>query len=168
MLFNSFDYLMFYPWWCLPIGWPLALAHRSAGGASYYFYMHTFRIYGLLLLGLTAVNYILGHFVAKAQAHSKKRLLLIGGIAFNLGMLALFKYTNLLLDTLNTTLGAAGTWLHLASLKPTGIANLPIILPLGISFFVFEFIHYLTDVFKGSKPVKNPLRFALFASFFPS
>lgn len=169
MLFNSFDYLMFLPlvvlaYWLAPWRWRIALLV----GASYYFYMHTFRIYGLLLLGLTAVNYILGHFVAKAQAHSKKRLLLIGGIAFNLGMLALFKYTNLLLDTLNATLGAAGTWLHLASLKPTGIANLPIILPLGISFFVFEFIHYLTDVFKGSKPVKNPLRFALFASFFPS
>jgi alginate O-acetyltransferase complex protein AlgI len=45
---------------------------------------------------------------------------------------------------------------------------LPIILPLGISFFVFEFIHYLVDVYKGSPAVKNPIRFFLFAAFFPA
>lgn len=136
--------------------------------ASYYFYMHAFRIYGLLLLGLTACNYGLGLAVARAATDKIKRLLLVAGIAFNLGMLALFKYTNLLLDTFNSALAHLGSWTHVAALHSTGIADLPIILPLGISFFVFEFIHYLTDVFKGSKPVKNPLRFALFASFFPS
>jgi alginate O-acetyltransferase complex protein AlgI len=43
-----------------------------------------------------------------------------------------------------------------------------VILPLGISFFVFEFIHYIVDIFRGHKPIKNPLDFALFAAFFPS
>ena len=43
-----------------------------------------------------------------------------------------------------------------------------IILPLGISFFVFEFIHYVVDVYKGSKPIKSFWDFALFASFFPT
>lgn len=42
------------------------------------------------------------------------------------------------------------------------------ILPLGISFFVFEFIHYLTIVYKGSKPIKDVVAFSLFAAFFPS
>lgn len=41
-------------------------------------------------------------------------------------------------------------------------------MPLGISFFVFEFIHYLVDVYKGSPAVKAPLEFALFPSFFPT
>ncbi|MBZ0186619.1 MAG: hypothetical protein K8F91_10255, partial [Candidatus Obscuribacterales bacterium] len=45
---------------------------------------------------------------------------------------------------------------------------LHVILPLAISFFAFEFIHYLSDVYKGDKPIKNPLEFALFAAFFPS
>src|SRR6185503_5527208 len=45
---------------------------------------------------------------------------------------------------------------------------LQIILPLGISFFVFEFIHYLVDVYKGSKQVKSWFEFSAFAAFFPS
>ncbi|MBI5172878.1 MAG: MBOAT family protein [Candidatus Melainabacteria bacterium] len=168
MLFNSFDYLIFLPlvvlaYWLCP--WRLRIGLLIA--ASYYFYMHSFKIYGLLLLGLTVANYLLGLGLAQAK-ESYRRLVLIAGIAFNLGMLALFKYTNLLLDTLNKGLDTLGAGLHLQSVHTTGIADLPIILPLGISFFVFEFIHYLTDVFKGSAPVKNPLRFALFASFFPS
>ena len=43
-----------------------------------------------------------------------------------------------------------------------------IVLPLGISFFVFEFIHYVVDVYKGSAPVRSFLGFSLFASFFPT
>lgn len=167
MLFNSFDYLLFLPvvalaYWLSPPKWRQLLLVL----ASYYFYMHAFKIYGLLLFGLTAFNYAFG--LALSRATGAKRLLLIAGITFNLGMLALFKYTNLLLSSLNETLDHLGGWFPLMSLKSTGIHDLPIILPLGISFFVFEFIHYLTDVSKGSKPVKNPLRFALFASFFPS
>lgn len=172
LLFNSFDYLIFLPlvaaaYWLTPakLRIPLLVA------ASYYFYMHSFRIYGLLLGGLTLANYLIGLGLAKPALQNKpsqKRLLLIAGIAFNLGMLALFKYTNLLLDTLNSALSAMGAALHSEFFKSTGVQDLPIILPLGISFFVFEFIHYITDVHKGSKPVRNPLRFALFASFFPS
>jgi D-alanyl-lipoteichoic acid acyltransferase DltB (MBOAT superfamily) len=183
MLFNSFEYLLFLPcvvllYWVLP-GRLQTFRLILLVLASYLFYMHSFKIYGLLLFGLSAFNYLLAlglDVLAKTCGNRNyKRLLLIAGITFNLGMLCLFKYTNLILDTLNVGLKTLAVLPPAEKLCPlawriegTGLADIPIILPLGISFFVFEFIHYLSDVYKGHKPVKNPLRFALFASFFPS
>lgn len=169
MLFNSFEYLVFLPvvvlaYWLVPRQVkPLLLI-----AASYFFYMYSFKVYGLLLLGLTVANYVLGLLVSRFEQHGTRRLILIAGIAVNLSTLALFKYTNFILDSINTSCAWLGRSLAFPLDKGTGISDLPIILPLGISFFVFEFIHYLVDIYKGSKPVKNPLRFALFASFFPS
>ena len=58
------------------------------------------------------------------------------------------------------------------ALAPLGVhvSKLPfdIVLPLGISFFVFEFIHYVVDIYRGSEPIKSLFNFALFASFFPT
>lgn len=169
MLFNSFEYLVFLPavvlaYWLVPRQVkPVLLI-----GASYFFYMYSFKVYGLLLLGLTVANYVLGLLVNRFEKRETRRLVLIAGIAVNLSMLAIFKYTNFILDSINTSSAWLGHALALPLDKGVGVGDLPIILPLGISFFVFEFIHYLVDIYKGSKPVKNPLRFALFASFFPS
>lgn len=175
MLFNSFEYLLFLPlvvllYWIAPpkLRVPILIA------ASYWFYMSWMRVYGLLLFALTLVNYLLGLVLSRTRSQPSRRLVLIAGITANLGTLCLFKYTNFLIDLLKQ----AGNALQLMG-TPAFVLNalnpfsfdfspLPIILPLGISFFVFEFIHYLTDVFKGSKPIVSPLRFALFASFFPS
>lgn len=175
MLFNSFEYLLFLPavvllYWIAPVRLrvPILIA------ASYVFYMSWMRVYGLLLFALTLINYLLGLLLARTASPSSKRLVLIAGIAANLGTLCLFKYTNFFIDLLKQLLSAlksVGTPDSvLSALNPFSFdfSPLPIILPLGISFFVFEFIHYLTDIFKGSKPIVSPLRFALFASFFPS
>lgn len=169
MLFNSFEYLVFLPlvvlvYWLVPRQVKAILLIV----ASYFFYMYSFKVYGLLLLALTAGNYVLGNIIHQASEHPIRRLLLVAGIALNLSTLAIFKYTNFILDSLNYAL----SWMHFHLLIPvattTGINDLPIILPLGISFFVFEFIHYLVDIYKGSEPIRSPIRFALFASFFPS
>jgi D-alanyl-lipoteichoic acid acyltransferase DltB (MBOAT superfamily) len=135
--------------------------------ASYAFYMSWMKVYGLLLFGLTAVNYLFGLLVHKIQNRSKKRIVFIAGLSVNLFALVLFKYSNFLLDSFSALLQN----MHASGLLSTPaecLHDLPIILPLGISFFVFEFIHYLTDVFKGDKPIDSPLKFALFAAFFPS
>lgn len=168
MLFNSFTYLVFLPavvalYWVVPHRARLLLLLI----ASYIFYMNWKASYGLLLFGMTVGNYLLGLLVDKASRPATKRLWFIAGITANLGLLALFKYTNFLVDFAWQSLSF---YLHLTKQVPLlGTApELPIILPLGISFFVFEFIHYLSDIFKGQEPIKNPLRFALFAAFFPS
>ena len=174
MLFNSLQYLLFLPlvallYWRAPrvLRLPILLV------ASYAFYMSWMKIYGLLLFGLTAVNFVFGLCLQKTEVKAAKRLVFISGLSINLFCLGLFKYTNFLLDSFRGICDSLGAN-HLLSaaainaLKAPDPHDLPIILPLGISFFVFEFIHYLTDIFKGDKAIKSPLKFALFAAFFPS
>lgn len=175
MLFNSLQYLLFLPvvtllYWRAPkvLRLPILLL------ASYLFYMSWMRVYGLLLFGLTLVNFLIGLAIHKSAARNYRRWIFIAGLSVNLFCLALFKYTNFLLDSIRTLCAnfegsaalAANSVLHTISANVPH--DLPIILPLGISFFVFEFIHYLTDIFKGDKPIFSPLKFALFAAFFPS
>lgn len=129
--------------------------------------MSWMRVYGLLLFTLTVINYVFGLLVHKIQTASLKRIVFIAGIAANLSALTLFKYTNFLLGSFK----GMGEWLAQLQVVPANLQylqDLPIILPLGISFFVFEFIHYLSDIFKGDKPIVSPMKFALFAAFFPS
>jgi len=115
-------------------------------------------IYGLLIFGLTLVNFLMGWLISKSMA--KRKLFLIAAIAINLITLAFFKYTYFFRD-LTASIGS-----HVGAHVPA--IEWKIILPLGISFFVFEFIHYVVDVYRGSKPIKSFWDFALFASFFPT
>jgi alginate O-acetyltransferase complex protein AlgI len=166
MLFNSFTYLLFLPlvvllYWVLPVFFrrPILLV------ASYIFYMNWMPAYGLLILALTVVNYFLGRAIARFE--TRRKAILVAGLIFNLGCLCFYKYANFLLDSI----WQACTWLHQTGLQIPVAASSPalnIILPLGISFFTFEFIHYIVDVYRGSEPVKNFWHFALFAAFFPS
>lgn len=167
MLFNSFTYLLFLPivvalYWALPQSFRRGLLLV----ASYIFYMKWMPAYGTLILGLTVVNYLFGRAIARFQKYGKP--ILITGLVFNLGSLCFFKYTNFLLDSFFQ----ASTWFHKIvgwtspAAQTSGALN--IILPLGISFFTFEFIHYIVDVYRGSKPLTNFWHFALFAAFFPS
>src|SRR5262249_39230748 len=161
MLFNSFTYLLFLPcvvalYWVLPerLRKPLLVV------ASYMFYMNWNAGYGLLLFTLTVVNYGLG--LAIHRLDKQKRLLVWLAVVFNLGSLFYFKYTNFLLSSFAGSLAWVNTALG-APLQHTWQSSaLDILLPLGISFFTFEFIHYTVDVYRGSKPVTNFIDFALF------
>lgn len=167
MLFNSFTYLIFLPaivllYWLLPKSFSKTLLLV----ASYVFYMHWMPAYGLLILALTAVNYGIGIGLAKLVGAGKKNLL-VAGLVFNLACLCFFKYANFLVDSVWQLFKLVGTPMHIAAAANNSPA-LNIILPLGISFFTFEFIHYITDVYRGSAPIRNFRDFALFAAFFPS
>ncbi|MBX9771888.1 MAG: hypothetical protein K2X29_10980 [Candidatus Obscuribacterales bacterium] len=160
MLFNSLSYLIFLPivvglYWLVPVKAriPLLLI------ASYVFYMFWKPIYGLLILALTLINYALGLLLAKTPTH--KKLVLTLSIVINVAVLVFFKYAYFLHDAAQSI----SNFLHLP--QPPGFA-FSIILPLGISFFVFEFIHYLVDIYRGGQPVRSLLQFALFPSFFPT
>lgn len=167
MLFNSFTYLMFLPlvvalYWVLP---PLARRVLLLV-ASYVFYMHWMPAYGLLILALTVANYLFGLALDRWQPQRKP--IITAALIFNLGCLCFFKYADFLLKSVWTALHLGNSLLGLklgfAAQSPT----LNILLPLGISFFTFEFIHYLVDIYRGAKPLKNFWWFALFAAFFPS
>src|SRR5579862_615231 len=138
MLFNSLQYLIFLPlvvvaYWILPKkARPIFLLI-----ASYYFYMSWMRVYGWLLFGLTLGNYLIGLWLGSAEGQAKRRLILIGGLTANLACLSFFKYTNFLRDTF-WNIDKFGAKFFPAFFHPSaGFTDLPIILPLGISFFVF-------------------------------
>ena len=159
MLFNSLQYLVFLPvvflsFWLAPHKFrvPILLV------ASYIFYMSWRPVYGLLIFGMTAVNFIMVNCLAKSEKHKKNWL--IATVAANLITLGIFKYSGFAFTSIKDTLAL----FHVNWREP----HLHIILPLGISFFVFEFIHYVAEVYKGKPIVKSFPEFALFASFFPT
>ncbi len=161
MLFNSLQYLVFLPtvfllFWLCPhrLRVPLLLV------ASYIFYMTWRPIYGLLIFGLTLGNFLLVPLIAKSEDVSKKKWWLGLVVALNLITLGIFKYAYFGMDCVKTGLNL----FHVNWHEP----HLHIILPLGISFFVFEFIHYAVEVYRGKPAVKKFMDFALFASFFPT
>ncbi len=158
MLFNSLQYALFLPlvvalYWLSPqkLRVPILLI------ASYLFYMSWRPIFVFLILGLTVANYFFGIAIDKSE--KKKKHWLIAATVLNLSTLVYFKYAYFLNDVAHTLLKPV------YEVQPI---TFEIVLPLAISFFVFEFIHYTVDVYRGSAPVKSFPSFALFASFFPT
>lgn len=160
MLFNSFQYLVFLP--CVvALFWLLRrndLRMNMLLIACYVFYMSWKPIYGLLIFTLTLLNYVLGLLIASSQKW--RGLMLALALVLNLLILGFFKYAYFVCDIADRVVSPFGT--HVPPLA------VQILLPLGISFFVFEFIHYVVDVYRGSEPIRSLRDFALFASFFPT
>jgi len=162
MLFNSLQYAAF-----LPV---VVLAYHVVPGrgrlwvlllASYAFYASWSAAYLVLILSLTVVNYGLGVGLGCLRDRSGGSAWLLAiGVAFDLGVLAYYKYALFMLESVAAALGWIGLELR--------VPELSAILPIGLSFFIFEFIHYLVDVRRGQPIVRSPLDFAVFASFFPT
>jgi D-alanyl-lipoteichoic acid acyltransferase DltB (MBOAT superfamily) len=158
--FNSLQYQLFLPivlavYWLIPhrfrLIWLLV--------ASYIFYMSWKPAYGMLMLGLTVANFYLVPCLTKLTKHKTKLFAFI--LTINLVALFVFKYANFAVDSYNGCLSALSLPWHKLHLSH-------IILPLGISFFVFEFIHYAFEVYRGRSVIKSFPAFALFAAFFPT
>jgi alginate O-acetyltransferase complex protein AlgI len=172
LLFNSFTYLVFLPLVVL-LYWlaPKQLRKYLLLVASYVFYMNWMPAYGLLILGLTVVNYFLSLTIGRLAAGTMqgvRKQLLVAGLIFNIGCLCFFKYATFLIDSFLQSIHWVGALAQAPGLASLQGPALNIILPLGISFFTFEFIHYIVDVYRGSNPIKSFPDFALFAAFFPS
>ncbi len=159
MLFTTFQYAIFLPaivllYWVLPrsLRLPMLLI------ASYGFYMSWIPAFILLILPLTFFNWVYGRFLNGCTTHRK---LVFGlGIAANLLVLGVFKYADFAVRSL-------AELVHVTTHQsPDWAVN--VILPLGISFFTFEFIHYLFEIHKGNKPIDSFVLFALYAAFFPT
>jgi D-alanyl-lipoteichoic acid acyltransferase DltB (MBOAT superfamily) len=159
VLFNSPTYVAFLPavvvmYWVLPKAYrPVLLI-----AASYYFYASWNPPYLLLIFGLTLVNYGIGR--VQGNATPRRRGLLWLAVALNVGALGVFKY----LGWLDQSASSLASFLGLQ--WPAPVVQLA--LPIGLSFFTFEFLHYQIDLYRGSDPITNPIRFALFPAFFPT
>ncbi|MBY0547691.1 MAG: hypothetical protein K2W95_10380 [Candidatus Obscuribacterales bacterium] len=169
MIFSSLEYLLFLPlvvllYWQLKGSWRPGLVVAS----SLFFYMSWLPIYGILLLLLTTCTWLLGLGVAGAKTGSvKARTLLTFGITLNLGCLCYYKYAGFILANIASSLHMLNSVIGPA-IPAWDAPVIEALLPLGISFFVFEFVHYLVDVYKSGQPVKSWMEFTAFASYFPS
>ncbi len=112
-----------------------------------------------VMLAAIGVNYLAGLLLDRYRGRPPARLWLGLGIGANLALLGTFKYANFLVDTLNGLLPAL-------SLPPIRLD--PVHLPIGISFFTFQAMSYLVDVYRDDAPARrNPLHVALYIALFP-
>jgi alginate O-acetyltransferase complex protein AlgI len=127
---------------------------------SYLFYASwNIPFIGLILVS-TSLDYWMSHVIAKSQKLAMRRSALMLGLLVNLSILVYYKYANFLLDTGYGLL----RFLHQPVHPPT---VLQILLPLGISFYTFEAISYMVDVYRGKAPAKNWLDYNFYIMFFP-
>jgi alginate O-acetyltransferase complex protein AlgI len=162
MLFCSISFMMFFAvllgvYWALP--WPRARVWLLVA-ASFYFYATWNKWLAIILCISTAIDYLLALAIERSTAIRKRKALLCISLCANLGLLCYFKYVNFFLLSLDETLIAAGS--------PMWFRTMQVILPIGISFYTFEAINYMVDVYRGRiRAERNFADFLLFILFFP-
>jgi alginate O-acetyltransferase complex protein AlgI len=115
--------------------------------------------YSLLLVASVVFNYFTGLGIGKSQRHRWRKIFLAIGVALNLVFLGTFKYASFFIENLNQLLGHFGG--H-------GFENSPILLPIGISFYTFQAMSYLVDVYRRQVPYQRSIwNLGLFISLFP-
>ncbi len=125
-------------------------------GMNLIFYAYGEPVYVLLMLLSVAVNFSAGLLLQRAKTRRGKKAVLVAAVVLNLGALAFFKYTGLVLDTLRLAPGLS--WLPAVSVP----------LPIGISFYTFQAMSYVIDVYREDCPAtRRFVDFAAYISLFP-
>lgn len=161
MLFNSIDFIIFFPivvllYFVIPhkYRWIFLLA------SSYYFYMCWKAEYIILIMGSTLIDYYSGIMMEKSDTISKRKKFLILSLFSNLGLLFTFKYFNFFSDSVHNVLTGFNIFYDSPAFK--------MLLPVGISFYTFQTLSYSIDVYRGERKAEHHLGyFALYVSFFP-
>lgn len=168
MVFNSTEYFCFFPVACLVYFLiPRKIRYIWLLVTSYYFYMCWNAKYALLILASTIVTYVSGigidwlnrRMVAEKAVIWKKACVTLS-LLINFAILGFFKYSSFFFENLSSILSRVGV----NFVQPA----FDIVLPVGISFYTFQALGYVIDVYRGKTVAeKNFLRYALFVSFFP-
>ena len=159
MLFQTWPFVIFflivYPTYLIlkrtrfGIFWLLA--------ASYFFYAWINPLYLILILYSTSVDYF---SAARMEKSNHRKLWLTISVINNIGLLGFFKYAGFIADNLNVLLGSLNI--------PYEIAPPGLLLPVGISFYIFQSMSYTIDFYRGNTPrEKSFIRYAAFVSLFP-
>lgn len=152
MVFSSVSFLFFFLPLLLVVYRIIPRKYRNVVllAFSLLFYFIGEKWYVFLLVFSCLANY----FIGKKLNGKNKKTLLVGGIILNVGLLFYFKYTNFFVGTFTDIFGL-------------GPVNLKIVLPLGISFFTFQNLSYLIDVYRGMEPESNILTYTTYIALFP-
>ena len=171
MIFNSFNFIILFPlifllYYVIPVKYQKA-RNLFLLIVSYALYIKWKPVFVLVLLGVTMVTYWGGHLLETSEEEAnccdgKKRKVLVWLFTL-LGLLPLlvFKYYNFLSESISCGLASIGI--------QTNLPGLNLAVPIGISFFTFQAVGYMLDVYHGKiRAERNFLDYALFISFFPS
>ncbi len=140
---------------------------------SIFFYYKTSGIYVTLLIVSLFANYFLGNGIEKAKTNSSRNIQLTSAILFNLLTLGYFKYAYFFTESFNKMFHTKFEVVNQLSVWANGFAGdgtfvEKIILPVGVSFFTFQSISYVVDIYrKDIEPVKNFFEYSFFVTFFP-
>jgi alginate O-acetyltransferase complex protein AlgI len=162
MLFNSLTFVVFFVvvfalYWSVRARVPQNLLLLAA---SWLFYGAWSWKFLLLLLASTVLDYVCGLLIADAPSERRKRLVLLVSVTANLLFLATFKYLGFFVSEFAALLEQLGFQANLPVLE--------IVLPVGISFYTFQTIGYIVDVYRGKVPAtRSFLDYALYVAFFP-
>jgi alginate O-acetyltransferase complex protein AlgI len=141
----------------LPVSWALMRYQRVWRVwillASYVFYAWWDWRFVFLLFASTIVNHVLAVAIHRSHGVGSRKSFLALALAFDLGLLGYFKYTNFFLSTTDNLAGTS--WLT------------NVVLPVGISFYTFMAISYVVDTYRGELVPASLARFAVFQAFFP-
>lgn len=161
MLFNSFEFLVFFP---VVVVIYFLLPHRHRWLhlliSSCVFYAAFIPVYLLILAFTIVIDYIAGIMIA-ASSGRRRKLYLILSIVANVTILAVFKYYNFFIENINT-------FIHQLGFSTYDIPYLNIILPIGLSFHTFQAMSYTIEVYRGNQqPERHFGIYALYVMFFP-
>ena len=162
MIYNSFNFLILFPILFLLYYLIPAKQQKWRNGylllVSYLLYANWKPAYALILLGVTLVTYLFARWIESGKRSAK---IAVGGALLTLLPLLVFKYYNFINDSVFDILSTAGLRFNLPGLNWA--------IPMGISFFTFQALGYMLDVYyQRIKAEKDFLTYALFVSFFPS
>jgi alginate O-acetyltransferase complex protein AlgI len=125
---------------------------------SLFFYYKISGLYVGLLAGIATFDYMFGRLIHHAGKKYMKRLLVFLSLLISIGSLVFFKYLKFLIET----------WFGITNSEPS--FEFSIIMPVGISYYVFKTVSYIIDVYRGiiEKPEKNYISYMVYVSFFPN
>ncbi len=127
--------------------------------ASLFFYAWGEAFYVFIMLFSILANYIFGIWVDRVREERYVKLVIAFSVFVNIALISMFKYANFIVDNINALIGVV-------NIPPIDLA--PVHLPLGISFFTFQAISYVIDVYrKDAEAHKDPIKIALYISCFP-
>ena len=141
--------------------------------ASLFFYYKTSGLFLILLGFVILYNYTAGLWLAKDRSKGLKKAVVVLSVIVDLSLLCYYKYAYFLTDVVNNLCGTSFVvkdWFAAAGNAVAGSQAFSvdsIFLPVGISFFIFQAVSYVVDVYRGLKPVRNFLDFGFYLSFFP-
>ncbi len=142
-------------------------------GVSLFFYYKSSELFVLLLAASLIINYLLGKAIYESETKLRKKWIIAFSAIINLFILGYFKYTYFFTDSFNNMFGTDfvptnmfAEWANWMFGEGTFVTN--IMLPVGVSFFTFQSISYVVDIYRSEiKPVRNFFDYTFFVTFFP-